>query len=257
MRYDVIYILLALLTILGCGEVEEDYVPSAQVEIVEIPEQYYENSTLFYKPTTEQIIDLLNLDYPINWYEEKDIELHAKYYYAMLLQEYGDIPAVHIEAQSYKLDLLHQGRPIEMTSDDLILSLKAKYILWPNPNNLSVLNRTITVIEDDIILENTEDPDIFVKIYTRQLIGQHGDIPEVYIVVEGERKMRFGGFRVVTDGEKEEYIQYLRAKHVLQPTEYNMCLLNAHIEAKENGTAFHLIEHDCVEGTLDEIILGF
>ncbi|MDE0313828.1 MAG: hypothetical protein OXM61_02920 [Candidatus Poribacteria bacterium] len=256
MRYFTVCILLLLtvLTITGCGDVEEDPKPLAPIEIPEIPENYYENSEVLYKPTAEQVEELLKLRFPHNWYDEEDPELHAKYYYAMLLQKYGDIPAVHIEAQFYRLALLSNGKPMETSSEDLILRLTATYLLWPDPQNLSVLQRTLRRLQEDEILLNTDDPDLYVEIATKQLIRQHGDIPEVHTVVEGDKKMQFGGFRIVTDADKDEYIHYLRAKYVLQPTEHFLCILNAHIEAKENGTPFHLIEHDCVESTLDEIL---
>jgi hypothetical protein len=35
-----------------------------------------------------------------------------------------------------------------------------------------------------------DDPELFAKIYREELIEQHGDIPEVDVVVKGETKLR-------------------------------------------------------------------
>lgn len=256
MRYLTFCVLLVItaITIMGCGDSEQPLTPDTLNTDITISDRYFENSDLLYKPTPEQVEELMNLKYPADWYEEEDFELRAKYYYAMLLQRYGDIPAVHVEAQFYRLDLLSPGNPVEMSSDEIVLRFKAKYILWPTASNLSVLNRVQTSIDEDEILQNTDDPDVFVKILTKQYIEQYGDIPEVHIVVAGEKKLRFGGFRIATEADKDEYINYLRALYVLQPTEHNLCRLNAHIEAKENQTPFHLIELDCPETTTAEIV---
>ena len=256
MRYlpSCLLLLITMITILSCGDVEQPLTPTPPITEITISDRYFENSDLLYEPTREQVEELLKLEYPANWYKEENLELQAKYYYAMLLQKYGDIPAVHVEAQFYRLGLLAMGKPMEISSEDLLLRVKATYLLWPNASNLSVLQRTQTTIEEDIILQNTDDPEEYVKIATKRYIKQHGDIPEVHTVVAGDMKLKFGGFRVATDAEKDEYINYLRAKYVLQPTERFLCILNAHIDAKENQIPFHLIEHDCPESTLDEIL---
>lgn len=242
--FGFLFILIAM-TVTSCGEVEQDLKPTSPDIEFEIPENYYENSDLLYKPTREQVEELLSLNYPANWYDIEDPELKAKYYYAMMLQNYGDRPAVHVDAQLYGFHLLADGKAVSASANDIILGATARYLLWPNPSNLSALERTKSSIEESDILQNTDDPDVFVKILTEQYIKQYGDIPEVYTVVEGEKKMKFGGFRVHTEVEKDDYINYLRALYVLQPTEYHLCILNAHIKAKENGTPFKLAELDC------------
>ncbi len=242
--FSFLFILTAI-NITSCGEVEQDPKPIVPSIDIEIPENYYENSDLFYKPTRDQVEELLNLNYPANWYDEENLELHAKYYYAMLLQKYGDRPEVHIEAQFYRIQLLADGKPITISSHDSMLGDIARYLLWPNASNLSVLQRVKTIAEETDILMNTDDPDVYVEILTKWYIRQYGDIPEVHTVVEGEKKMKFEGFRVHTEVEKDDYINYHRALYKLQPTERHLCTLNAYIEAKKNGTPFHLVELDC------------
>ncbi len=235
MRYLVSCFLLIIttVTIMSCGDnIEQPLKPTEPTTDITISDRYFENSDLLYEPTREQVEELLNLRYPADWYNVENLELQAKYYYAMLLQKYGDIPAVHVEAQFYRLDLLSEGNPIGMSSEEIILLFAAKYLLWPSASNLSILRRVQTSIEEDEILQNTDDPDVYVKILTKQYIEQYGDIPEVHIVVEGEKKSKFGGFRAVTEAEKDAYINYKRAKYVLQPTAHHLCILNAYIEAR-------------------------
>ena len=78
------------LNLLSCGEVEED---TESMLSVELPDRYYDTSGLLYEITDEQVKELLNLDFPGDWYKEEDSELRAKYYHAVLIQKFGDIPA--------------------------------------------------------------------------------------------------------------------------------------------------------------------
>lgn len=239
------------LSFLSCGEVEEDTEPTLSVEL---PDRYYDTSGLLYEITDEQVEELLNLDFPGDWYNEEDPELKAKYYHAMLIQQFGDIPAVHIEAIFYRLSLLSDGKPIEVSIEDLILRAKAQYLLWPNESNRKVLEDT----QKQKIWRETDDPELYAKLYTETLIRQHGDIPEVHIVVEGEKKKKFGGWRIATDADKNEYVEYLRAKYVLQPTEYFLCIYNVFKEARDNGTPWGVAisqkKETCVEGGLEELL---
>ncbi len=242
--------LFVALNFLGCGGVEEDTEPILSVEL---PDRYYDTSGVFYEITDAQLKELLNLDFPIDWYEEKDPELKAKYYHAMLIQQFGDIPAVHIEAIFYRLSLLADGKPTGTSIDDLILWAKAHYLLWPNESNRKVLEDT----QKQKIWRETDDPELFVKLYTETLIRQHGDIPEVHIVAKGEKKKKFGGWRIATDADKEAYVEYLRAKYVLQPTEYFLCIYNVFKEVVDNGEPFGVAikreKEICVEGELEEL----
>ncbi|MCG9133827.1 hypothetical protein J5I95_19330 [Candidatus Poribacteria bacterium] len=239
------------LSFLSCGEIEEDTQPTLSVEL---PDRYYDTSGLLYEITDEQVEELLNLDFPGDWYNEEDPELRAKYYHAMLIQRFGDIPAVHIDAIFYRLSLLADGKPTEVSIEDLILHAKARYLLWPNESNRKVLEDT----KKQKIWRETDDPELYAELYTETLIRWHGDIPEVHIVVAGEKKKKFGGWRIATDADKNEYVEYLRAKYVLQPTEYFLCIYNVFKEARDNGTpwgvAIRKKKETCVEGGLEELL---
>lgn len=248
-----IYCLFAILFYLGCGDVHVDneHHPSPlRFSYTNEIEEDYDTSGILYKLTYMQIDELLKLDYPNNWSEEEDLELQARYYHAMLIQKYGDIPAVHIVGIFNRLILLADGKPIQMSNEDHILVITAYHSLWPSDAYLKALNSS----RRSQMREKTDDPLLFVELYTEELIEQHGDIPEVHIVVDGERKMRFGGFQIRTVEDKEAYIEFLNAKYVLQPTDYFLCILNAYKKAKEDGIDFHLVIHGCDEDGIEEYI---
>ena len=54
------------------------------------------------------------------------------------------------------------------------------------------------------------------------------------------------------------YVEYLRAKYVLQPTEYFLCTYNVFKEVVDNGEPFGVAikrqKETCVEGELEELI---
>ncbi|CAI8039693.1 hypothetical protein GBAR_LOCUS22123 [Geodia barretti] len=64
-------------------------------------------------------------------------------------------------------------------------------------------------------MQETDDPELFAKIFREKLVHQFGDIPEVDIVVAGETKGMFGGFRLPDDAD--EYLAYYEALYVLFP----------------------------------------
>ena len=59
------------------------------------------------------------------------------------------------------------------------------------------------------------DPELFAQIFREKLVHQFGDIPEVDIVVAGETKGMFGGFKLPDD--VDEYLAYHEALHALFP----------------------------------------
>ena len=91
-------------------------------------------------------------------------------------------------------------------------------------------------------MQETDDPKLFAKLYRERLIKQHGNIPEVDIVVKGEIKSQFGGFRF--PGDEDEYLAFHEAKYVLWPNETVLHTLEKIREAKAEGTPFHLIDWD-------------
>lgn len=72
---------------------------------------------------------------PRDWYKTEDPELHAEYFYAQLLKQFGDIPEVHIIAE-HKLQI---AKEVPITDDQMIKFLEASQVLWPNEKNAELL----------------------------------------------------------------------------------------------------------------------
>ena len=166
---------------------------------------------------------------------EKDPELRAKYYHAHLLKQFGNIPAVHIVAAREREKILTNVM-VFATIDEMVDFEKAQYVLWPTKHNRDSLERSLK----GKMMEDTDDPELFARIYREQLVEQHGDIPAVEVVVEGETKLWFGGFRF--PGDEEEYIAFLEAKYVLWPEDLKLRRIEKYRKAQAEGTPFHLVD---------------
>jgi hypothetical protein len=193
---------------IGCGDPED----TESADSIVIPSELYDTSQLTYDISDAEVQELMALDVPTNWSQTEDPELRARYYHAQLLQQFGNIPAVHIVAERKRKQLVASG-VYSATLDEQIEFAKARYVLWPNESNRKYLERFLK----DKLMQETDDPKLFAKIFREQLIKQFGDIPEVDIVVEGEKKFKFGGFRLPDDAD--EYLAYHEALHVLFPNE--------------------------------------
>ena len=178
------------------------------------------------------IDELLALDVPADWHKTEDPELRSKYFAAQMLQQFGDTPAAQIVAAYEKKRSL--GRSV--TFDEAIAHAKARYQLWPNASNRQYLEKLLKIK----LREETDDPDLFAKIYREQLIEQHGDIPEVHIVVAFEKKSRQENVYVTED----EILAAYEAKYVLWPNKTVLRQLEKYRKAKAEGTRFDLIDWD-------------
>lgn len=216
---------------IGCGDTED-------TDSIVIPSEFYDTSSLTYDISDTEIQELMALEVPINWEQTKDRELRAKYYHTHLLKQFGNIPAVHIVAEHERRKAKASGDYVSYTSEEMINFAKAKHLLWPNKPNRDFLEELLK----SKLRRETDDPELFAKIYREELIKQHGDIPEVDIVVQGETKLWFGGFRF--PGDEEEYIAFLEAEYVLWPKDVKLKTLEKYRKARADGTPFHLIESD-------------
>ena len=219
---------------IGCGDPED----TESADSIVITSELYDTSELTYDISDAEIQELMALDVPTNWSQTEDRELRAKYYHAHLLKQFGNIPAVHIVAEHERRKAKALGDYVSYTLDEMIDFDKAQYLLWPNKRNRDKLERSLKIK----LRRKTDDPELFSKLYREELIEQHGDIPEVDIVVKGETKLWFGGFTF--PGDEDEYIAFLEAKHVLWPADVKLKTLEKYRKARAEGTPFHLIDLD-------------
>ena len=222
--------LLSLFFLVGCGDPEGtessiivDTESTEPLEPIVLPDDLYDTSDLTYDISDEEVQELMALELPDNWMQEKNPERHAKYFHAQLVQQFGNIPAVHIVAERQRKRLLAPGGFIT-TLDESINYAKAQYALWPNESTRKYLEGYLK----DKLMQETEDPELFAKIFREKLVHQFGNIPEVDIVVKGETKGMFGGFKLPDDAD--EYLAYYEALAVLFP---NASVLNDLERARE------------------------
>lgn len=223
--------LFSLFFLSGCGDPED-------TDSIVIPNELYDTSQLTYDISDAEIQELMALDVPTNWEQTKDRELRAKYYHANLLKQFGNIPAVHIVAERERRKAKASGNYVSYTFDEAINFDKAKYILWPTKSNRDKLDRSLKIK----LRRETDDPELFAKLYREELIEQHGDKPEVEVVVKGETKLWFGGFRF--PGDEDEYVAFLEAQYALWPNDSQLRKVERYQKAQADGTPFHLVDLD-------------
>ena len=219
--------LLSLSFFVSCGDPEgtesptivdtEPTEPLEPLEPIVIPEELYDTSDLTYDISDAEVQELMALELPDHWIHD------AKYFHAQLVQQFGNIPAVHIVAERHRKRLLAPGGFIT-TLDESINYAKARYVLWPNESTLKSLEGYLK----DKLMQETDDPELFAKIFREKLVHQFGYIPEVDIVVKGETKGMLGGFKLPDDAD--EYLAYYEALAVLFP---NASVLNDLERARE------------------------
>ena len=200
--------LIGLSTLLGCGDTEDT-------------EERMEATGLLTEPLTEDVretddVDAEPLEVPIDlgdvphdWYKTKDPKLHGDYFHSILINQFGDIPEVHIVAAFHRKRL--QGIPV--TFEERIAYLEAQTGLWPTPRNKETL-KTYKNLQE---MEETEDPEVFATLFREYLVDRFGDIREVDILVAVEKKWKAGG--AVAD---DEYLAYLEARFRLFPNKFTL-----------------------------------
>ena len=83
----------------------------------------------------------------------------------------------------------------------------------------------------------TEDPELFVEYYRAVLLEKFGDIPQIHIVVEDERKHRLGLSQTL-----DELIAYLEALYYLFPRKETLRSLEHARELKAEGGQVNIIQ---------------
>ena len=93
---------------------------------------------------------------------------------------------------------------------------------------------------------NTENTALYIKYYRAQLLKQFGDIPQVHIVVNHERKKKEG--MPIT---QDEFIAYLEALYHLWPSEQTLHTLERHRRLKADKEQVNIINVN----TPDEVLI--
>ena len=212
--------LLSLSFFVGCGDpegmeradlvVNDDTDDTEPLEPIVLPDELYDTSDLTYDISDEEVQELMALEVPDDLFWEKNPKRQAKYFHAKLVQQFGNIPAVHIVAEHRRKQLLAPGG-FTTTLDEAVNYAKARYVLWPNESTLKSLEGYLK----DKLMHETDDPELYGRIYREKLIEQFGNIPEVNILVEGEKKYMFGGFKLPDDAKI--YLAYFETLYVLFP----------------------------------------
>ena len=140
---------------------------------------------------------------PDKWHKTRDPILRNDYLLAVLIKKFGDIPEVHTIAdyQQKRIQGLH------VTVEEYNAYLDAGKRLWPDPETPQKLG----------VLEETNDPEVFAKLFREQLIEQFGDVPEIDIIVKVEK--------IVKAGESiplDEFVDYAHALFQLFPSEQTL-----------------------------------
>ena len=178
---------LSLLIFCGCdSDTEEDTEKTS--------------SLIAERPEPEKIDDIY---IPDKWYKTGNPILRNDYFLAVLIKQFGDIPEVHTiaEYQQKRIQGLH------VSGDEYNAYLDALKRLWPDRETPQKLG----------VLEETNDPEVFAKLFREQLIQQFGDVPEVDIIVKVEKKVKAGESIPL-----DEFVDYAHALFQFFPSEQTL-----------------------------------
>lgn len=184
--------LLSLPVFYGCGDSEDADLPNPIVETeteVIIPDNPPDETWIVL--TDEYVAELMELEIPPNFFEEKDLDLREKYHHAQILKEFGDIPQVRTVIE-HEINRPNTGHTVTLTPLDKesiaylereIIYLEAMIFLWPSEDTKEALEhtkRTKRRFSVDMDKLREEDPELYIEIKREGLIETFGDIPEVH-----------------------------------------------------------------------------
>ena len=188
--------LLSLSVLYGCGDSEDVDVVNPLAET----EAHISANTTTAANTTDEtwilltddyVAELMKLQIPPNFFEEKDLDLREKYHHAVILKEFGDIPQVRTVIE-HEINRPNTGHTVTLTPLDKesiaylereIIYLEAMLFLWPSEDTQKTLEstkRTKRRFSVDMDNLREEDPELYVEIERERLIETFGDIPEVH-----------------------------------------------------------------------------
>ena len=183
--------LLSLSVFYGCGDSEDADVPNplAETETHISADTTPANTTdeTWILLTDDYVAELMKLQIPPNFFEEKDLDLREKYHHAVILKEFGDIPQVRTVIE-HEINRPNTGHTVTLTPLDKesiaylereIIYLEAMLFLWPSEDTQKTLEstkRTKRRFSVDMDNLREEDPELYVEIERERLIETFGDI---------------------------------------------------------------------------------
>lgn len=178
---------LSLLIFFGCDSDTEEETEKTSGLIAERPEP----------EKTEDIY------IPDKWYKTRDPLLRNDSFLAILIKQFGDIPEVHTiaEYQQKRIQGLHVSR------DEYNAYLDAGKRLWADRETPEKVG----------VLEETNDPEEYAKLFREQLIEQFGDVPEIDSIVKVEKKVKAGESIPL-----DEFVDYAHALFQFFPSEQTL-----------------------------------
>ncbi|MCY3741509.1 MAG: hypothetical protein OXH00_10850 [Candidatus Poribacteria bacterium] len=177
---------LSLLTFFGCSNTEEDTEKASGL--------------MAERPEPEKTDDIY---IPDKWYKTRDPLLRNDYFLAVLIKQFGDIPEVHAIAEYQRKRI--QG--LHVTAEAYNAYLDAQKRLWPDRETPQKLG----------VLEETNDPEEYARLFREQLIEQFGDVPEIDIIVKVEKKVKAGESIPL-----DEFVDYAHALFHRFPSEQTL-----------------------------------
>ena len=205
--FFVLAVLVSLLAFGGCGDREDDPV-SPTGTLVSGEFKWPPGATgEAWELTDADIVELMAITPPPDWYKTEDPELYNKYYFAQLLKQFGDIPELRY---IIAFDLKPKDN---ITLEQAIALSEAMYRLFPNEKNLKAL-RDIRALPPDLYLPPQDepkneieawmrkDPEGFIESQRLLFVEIYGDIPEVHTYLNLQRKQLLG--EILTDAERQE-----------------------------------------------------
>ena len=218
--FFILAVLVSLLSFGGCGDGEDDPINPTGTFVSEFkwpPGATGESWEL----TDAEVVELLALNPPSNWYETEDPELRNKYYFAQLLKQFGDIPEVRY------IIAFHLKPKDDITVEQAIALSEAVYRLNPNTENLKALKFISSLPPDGYIPPQDEpkneieawiqkDPEGVIETQRLLYVEKYGDIPEVHTYLNLLRKQLLG--EILTEAERQEmqaalsHLQQLRER---------------------------------------------
>ncbi|MDE0555468.1 MAG: hypothetical protein OXI24_14690 [Candidatus Poribacteria bacterium] len=185
--------------------------------------------------TDSDVRELLRLEIPEKWWKTKNEAIREKMGHASMLKHYGILRSV--------LFIIEVERNFVRTPEINLKYVECLYFLHPSEQNKRLLDHVRANLPKDVPVPEPEDapprlPTVQqVKKERVALVKEHGDVPQVQIVVDFRMKMAIGQTFTL-----DEIFEFRKAKFELDPDEQpNRVIFEAYLQAKADGLPLHTV----------------